>query len=84
MRAAGGVGQPGAVFRDLIKPPSAGGIGLNMLWGAAVFLLLLEVGHIYAWKKGALDWAPSKVKSEIRISKSETNSNEDKLETAVL
>ena len=50
----------GAVFRDLIKPPSAGGIGLNMLWGAAVFLLLLEVGHIYAWKKGALDWAPRK------------------------
>jgi NADH:ubiquinone oxidoreductase subunit 3 (subunit A) len=28
-----------------------------MLIGAVVFLLLLEVGHLYAWKKGALNWA---------------------------
>ena len=48
----------GAVFRDLIQPASAGGIGLRMLWGAAIFLLILEAGHAYAWKKGALDWAP--------------------------
>ena len=49
-----------AVFRDLIKPVEAGGIGLKMLLGALVFLAILEVGHIYAWKKGALDWAPKR------------------------
>jgi NADH-quinone oxidoreductase subunit A len=51
-----------AVFRDLIKPPAAGGIGLTMLLGALLFLAILEVGHIYAWKKGALDWAPNRAK----------------------
>jgi NADH-quinone oxidoreductase subunit A len=49
-----------AVFRDLIKPVSDGGIGLEMLLGALLFLAILEVGHIYAWKKGALDWAPGR------------------------
>jgi NADH-quinone oxidoreductase subunit A len=52
----------GAVFRDLIKPAQDGGIGMTMLWGAVVFLLVLEAGHVYAWKKGALDWSP-RVKS---------------------
>jgi NADH-quinone oxidoreductase subunit A len=47
-----------AVYKDLIQPVDKGGIGLPMLGGAVVFLFLLEVGHIYAWKKGALDWAP--------------------------
>src|SRR5881296_764366 len=41
----------GAVFHDLIKPVADGGIGLKMLLGALVFLGILEVGHIYAWKK---------------------------------
>ena len=50
----------GAVFRDLIQPIAAGGIGIRMLLGALVFLTVLEVGHIYCWKKGALDWAPRK------------------------
>ncbi len=50
----------GAVFRDLIKPVSEGGIGMQMLLGAVIFLGILEVGHIYLWKKGALDWAPRK------------------------
>ena len=54
----------GAVFRDLIKPVTQGGIGLKMLLGALVFLVILEVGHIYAWKKGALDWAPRKSKKD--------------------
>ena len=49
-----------AVFRDLIQPVSEGGIGIKMLLGALVFLAILEVGHIYAWKKGALDWAPKR------------------------
>lgn len=47
-----------AVFKDLIRPVSEGGIGWAMFWGALIFLAILEVGHVYAWKKGALDWAP--------------------------
>jgi NADH-quinone oxidoreductase subunit A len=58
-----------AVFRDLIKPAAQGGIGGEMLLGALVFLAILEVGHIYAWKKGALDWAPRR---QTRSPKSET------------
>lgn len=54
----------GAVFRDLIKPVAEGGIGIKMLLGALVFLAILEVGHIYCWKKGALDWAPKKDRHE--------------------
>jgi len=50
----------GAVYRDLIVPVEQGGIGLPMLWGMLLFLGLLELGHLYAWKKGALDWAPVK------------------------
>ena len=64
-----------AVFRDLIKPESQGGIGWEMLVGALVFLAILEVGHIYAWKKGALDWAPKR-KRETRNPKIEANPNE--------
>lgn len=47
-----------AVYRDMIQPVSEGGIGWRMLWGAVIFLAILEIGHIYAWRKGALDWAP--------------------------
>lgn len=47
-----------AVYRDLIKPVSEGGVGWPLLWGGLFFLAVLEVGHIYAWKKGVLDWAP--------------------------
>ena len=44
-----------AVYRQML-----GEIGWRMFAGGAVFLLILEVGHIYCWKKGALDWAPKK------------------------
>lgn len=53
-----------ATYRDLIKPVAQGGIGWSMLVGAVVFLLLLEVGHLYAWKKGALNWAPAKSRKQ--------------------
>ena len=48
-----------AVFRDLTRES-----GWRMLLGALVFLAVLEVGHIYAWKKGALDWAPKRRKGK--------------------
>ena len=44
-----------AVYRQMLSE-----IGWRMFAGGAVFLLILEVGHIYCWKKGALDWAPKK------------------------
>ncbi|GAP16874.1 NADH-quinone oxidoreductase subunit A [Levilinea saccharolytica] len=34
-------------FRDL---------GMPGLWLMIVFLLVLEVAYVYAWKKGALEW----------------------------
>jgi len=49
-----------AVFRDMIRPVAEGGIGIKILLGAVLFLCILEVGHVYAWRKGALDWAPRK------------------------
>ena len=49
----------GAVFHDLLQE-----MGWTILGGAAVFLLILEAGHIYLWKKGALDWAPKKDRHE--------------------
>ena len=35
---------------------SLGNIGLFGFWSMMIFLLLLTVGFIYEWKKGALDW----------------------------
>jgi NADH-quinone oxidoreductase subunit A len=37
----------GVAFRQL---------GLTGLMAMALFILILEVGHAYAWKRGALDW----------------------------
>ena len=33
-----------------------GAVGLVGFWTVMVFLLILTVGFIYEWKKGALDW----------------------------
>ncbi len=33
-----------------------GKIGLIGFWSMVVFLVVLTVGFIYEWKKGALDW----------------------------
>lgn len=53
----------GAVFRDLFQT-----MGWNIIIGAALFLAILEVGHIYLWKKGALDWAPRKTSGRSGVS----------------
>jgi NADH-quinone oxidoreductase subunit A len=39
------------VFKPLMKE-----YGWTILWSVVVFLLIVEVGHAYAWRKGALDW----------------------------
>lgn len=31
-------------------------LGVQGLIGMLIFLVLLEVAHVYAWKKGALEW----------------------------
>lgn len=49
----------GAVFRELYRE-----IGWKMIAGAALFLAILEAGHIYLWKRGALDWAPKRDRHE--------------------
>lgn len=41
-------------FRDLITRD-----GLNALWAMVAFVALLEVGHLYAYKKGVFDWNKS-------------------------
>jgi NADH-quinone oxidoreductase subunit A len=40
------------VFKDFVKA----GNGLFMLAEMAVFIVILLVGYVYAWKKGALEW----------------------------
>jgi NADH-quinone oxidoreductase subunit A len=46
------------VFQDIVKPEAFGGIGPTALWAMVAFIFVLEVGHFYAWKQGALTWAP--------------------------
>ncbi|HEY3313018.1 MAG TPA: NADH-quinone oxidoreductase subunit A [Anaerolineales bacterium] len=40
------------VFQDFVKA----GQGVFMLGEMLVFLVILLVGYVYAWKKGALEW----------------------------
>jgi NADH-quinone oxidoreductase subunit A len=40
------------VFRDFIK----NGLGLFILAEMVVFIVILLIGYVYAWKKGALEW----------------------------
>ena len=35
---------------------SLGKIGIFGFWSMMIFLLVLTIGFIYEWKKGALDW----------------------------
>jgi NADH-quinone oxidoreductase subunit A len=45
-------------FQDLVKPVDQHGIGAVALWAMVLFIFVLEVGHFYIWKQGALTWAP--------------------------
>ena len=40
------------VFREYVK----NGMGLFILAEMIVFIVILLVGYVYAWKKGALEW----------------------------
>jgi len=40
----------------LLKEFKAAGMGLNLLVPMLIFLLMLGVGLVYEWKRGALDW----------------------------
>jgi NADH-quinone oxidoreductase subunit A len=40
------------VFRDYVK----NGLGYFILFEMIVFIVILLVGYVYAWKKGALEW----------------------------
>ena len=46
------------MYRDLVRPVSQGGIGPVMFWAALLFVAILEIGHFYIWRRGALNWAP--------------------------
>ena len=35
---------------------SLGGIGVFGFWSMMLFLLILTIGFLYEWKKGALEW----------------------------
>ena len=35
---------------------SLGSIGVFGFWSMMIFLLILTIGFIYEWKKGALEW----------------------------
>ena len=42
-------------FKQLVRE-----IGPSVFWGMFVFLVILEIGHLYIWRQGALDWAPKR------------------------
>ena len=53
------------VFGDLSKPLGLGGIGAIAFWGMVIFVGMLELGHFYIYKQGALDWAPKHKKHKV-------------------
>ncbi len=55
------------VFKDLVQPVAKGGVGPIIFIAMVLFILVLEIGHFYAWKQGALTWAPRrKAGTEVR------------------
>jgi NADH-quinone oxidoreductase subunit A len=35
---------------------SISSIGISVFWSMVAFVIILEVGHLYAYKKGVFDW----------------------------
>jgi NADH-quinone oxidoreductase subunit A len=35
---------------------SVSSFGVSVFWAMAAFVLILEIGHLYAYKKGVFDW----------------------------
>jgi NADH-quinone oxidoreductase subunit A len=48
-----------SVFKELVAS-----VGAPVLWGMLSFLVILEIGHLYIWRQGALDWAPKRSLNE--------------------
>ncbi len=46
------------VFKDLVQPVEFGGVGSVAFFAMLLFIVVLEIGHFYIWKQGALTWAP--------------------------
>jgi NADH-quinone oxidoreductase subunit A len=44
-------------YKKLIRPLAEGGIGAAALWSMLLFLVILEIGHFYVWRQGALNWS---------------------------
>jgi NADH-quinone oxidoreductase subunit A len=44
-------------FKGLVRPVAEGGVGVAAFWAMVAFIAILEVGHFYVWKQGALTWA---------------------------
>ncbi len=42
-------------FKQMVRE-----IGPSVFWGMFVFLLILEIGHLYIWRQGALNWTPKR------------------------
>ncbi len=53
-------------FRDLVKPISEQGIGTLAFWAMLAFIVVLEVGHFYLYKKGALTWGRFTAKRRVQ------------------
>lgn len=47
------------------KPSIEAGFGLYMFLGILVFAAILILGLLYEWRRGVLDWGPSRAKRSI-------------------
>lgn len=56
-------------FRDLVKPVSEQGIGTLAFWAMLAFIAVLEVGHFYLYKKGALTWGRFTAKRRVPVTR---------------
>lgn len=48
------------VYRELVQPVASGGLGPVVFFAMFLFIVILEIGHFYVWKQGALNWGQGK------------------------